>query len=83
MPYWGQADSPRRLKKEYTVPYFRVEALEKFVHRTVYHIEAADVKEAERLCKAGKVAYDESTVEEGDEVWLETLSVQRITGGHQ
>jgi hypothetical protein len=55
---------------------YRVEALEKFVVRTFYHVEAADADEAETLCKAGEVAYDDKIIEEGDEEWLETVSVE-------
>jgi hypothetical protein len=50
--------------------------LEKFVVRTIYHVEAPDPKKAEALCKAGEVAYDDKTVEEGDEEWLKTVSVE-------
>lgn len=59
------------------MPQYRVEALEKFVVRTVYVVEAADPQQAEAKCKAGEVAYDESAIEEGDEVWLETVSIER------
>jgi len=58
------------------MPRYRVEALEKFVVRTVYHVEADNPKKAKALCKGGKVAYDASTIEEGDEEWLETVSVE-------
>jgi hypothetical protein len=58
------------------MPRYRVEALEKFVGRTFYHVEAADAEEAEALCKAGEVAYDDKIVEEGDEEWVETISVE-------
>lgn len=58
------------------MPRYRVEALEKFVVRTVYHVDAVDHHEAESRCKAGDVAYDVSTIEEGDEEWLETVSVE-------
>ena len=44
--------------------------------RTVYHVEAANGKQAESLCRDGKVAYDEQSIEEGDEEWIETISVQ-------
>jgi len=37
---------------------------------------AADAEEAEGLCKAGEVAYDDKIIEEGDEEWLETISVE-------
>lgn len=61
------------------MPRFRVEALEKFVVRTVYKVEAAMQDEAERLCKTGRVAYDQKSIEEGegDEDWIETLSVEK------
>ena len=59
------------------MPRFRVEALEKFVVRTIYHVEAKSRKQAESLCRAGKVAYDDKTIEEGDEEWLETVSVEK------
>jgi hypothetical protein len=58
------------------VPKYRVEALEKFVVRTIYVVEAHSPEQAEALCKAGDVAYDEKTIEEGDEEWLETVSVE-------
>ena len=59
------------------MPHYRVEALEKFIVRTVYVVEAHDAQAAETKCKAGEVAYDESSIEEGDEEWLETVSVER------
>lgn len=59
------------------MPIYRVEALEKFVVRTVYHVEAKSPKHAETLCKSGEVAYDDKTVEEGDEEWIETVSVEK------
>jgi hypothetical protein len=58
------------------MPRFRVEALEKFVVRTLYHMDAADAEEAEGLCQAGDVAYDSSSIEEGDEEWIETVTVE-------
>ena len=58
------------------MPKYRIEALEKFVVRTTYYVEAKNRKEAETLCKAGKVAYEDSRIEEGDEEWLETVSVE-------
>ena len=57
--------------------YYRVEALEKFVVRTFYYVEAKSKRHAERLCRDGKVAYDKKTIEEGDEEWIETVSVER------
>jgi len=58
------------------MPRFRVEALEKFVVRTIYVVDAADAEQAEAQCRAGDVAYDHHSVEEGDEEWLETVSVE-------
>lgn len=58
------------------MPKYRVEALEKFVVRTVYHVDANDPAEAETLCKSGDAAYDTKTIEEGDEEWIETVSVE-------
>ena len=59
------------------MPRFRVEALEKFIVRTTYYVEATSPKQAEALCRAGKVAYDDRSIEEGDEEWLETVSVEK------
>lgn len=56
---------------------FRVVALEKFIVRTVYHVNAKSKKQAEQLCHDGKVGYEEKTIEEGDEEWIETVSVER------
>ncbi len=61
------------------MPRYRVEALEKFVVRTVYFVEASSPQQAEKLCRSGKVAYDEHRVEEEDEEWLETVSVKQET----
>ena len=55
---------------------FRVEALEKFVVRTVYFIEADTPEQAEQLCKTGETAYEQKSIEEGDEEWIETVSVE-------
>lgn len=55
---------------------YRIEALEKFVVRTFYKVEADSPEEAELLCKAGEVAYDHKEIEEGDEEWIETVSVE-------
>jgi hypothetical protein len=63
------------------MPQFRVEALEKFVVRTVYHVEADSPEQAEAICTAGEVAYDSKTIEEGDEEWLETVSVEEMSSG--
>lgn len=59
------------------MPQYRVEALEKFVVRTVYYIEARNRKDAEAKCRSGQVAYDDKTIEEGDEEWIETVSIER------
>ena len=59
------------------MPKYRVEALEKFIVRTTYHVEATSSKKAEALCRSGNVAYDDKTIEEGDEEWLETVSVEK------
>jgi len=58
------------------MPIYRIEALEKFVVRTVYHVDADTPQQAAELCKSGEVGYDEKAVEEGDEEWLETVSVE-------
>jgi len=58
------------------MPKYRVEALEKFVVWTTYCVEAESPKQAEALCKSGQVAYDDKAIEEGDEEWLETVSVE-------
>ena len=55
---------------------YRVEALEKFIVRTTYYVEADDAQQAELLCKSGETAYDKSSIEEGDEEWLETVSIE-------
>ena len=59
------------------MPTFRVEALEKFEVRTVYVVEANDPQQAEARCKSGAYAYDQASIQEGNEVWLETVSVER------
>ena len=60
------------------MPRFRIEALEKFIVRTVYFIEADTPEQAEHLCKSGETGYDQKTIEEGDEEWIETVSIERI-----
>ena len=53
-------------------------SIEKFVVRTVYKgVEAHDASEAESLCREGEVGYDEKHIEEGDEEWLKTVSVEQ------
>ena len=55
---------------------YRIEALEKFIVRTVYFVEADTPEQAEQFCKSGETGYDQKTIEEGDEEWLETVSVE-------
>jgi len=59
------------------MPCYRVEALEKFVVRTIYYVDTKTPEKAEALCKSGEVAYDDKTIEEGDEEWLETVSIEK------
>jgi hypothetical protein len=54
---------------------YRVEALEKFIHRTVYLVKAANPQEAEQRCRAGDEPYIDSEVVEGGDEWIETVSV--------
>jgi hypothetical protein len=58
------------------MPTFRIKALEKFLVRTTYYVEAQSEKEAEILCKEGNVAYEDSETQEGDDEWIETLEVE-------
>ena len=60
------------------MPAYRVEALEKFVVRTTYHVEAESAEQAVQRCKSGGVSYDEKKIEEGDEEWLETVSIEIV-----
>jgi len=57
------------------MPQFRVTALEKFLVQTVYIVTAECSEEAEALCKNGSESYQHLSVDEGDEEWIETLSV--------
>jgi len=59
------------------MPKYRIEALERFIIRTIYLVEANSPDEAEKLCKAGNVAYEDKSIEEGDDEWLETISVEQ------
>ena len=61
------------------MPCFELEALEKFLVSTTYYVEAANAQEAEALCRAGKIAYEHSSIEEGDEEWIETVSITETT----
>jgi len=58
------------------MPRYRVEALERFIVRTVYHVDAESPERADALCKSGDVAYDGASIEEGDDQWPETVSVE-------
>ncbi len=58
------------------MPHFRIEALEKFVVRTVYTVTAGSPQQAVRRCRTGRVAYSQHAIEEGDEEWLRTISVE-------
>ena len=58
------------------MPEFCVIALEKFIVKTVYFVNAANAQEAERLCKEGEASYEQVSIEEGDDEWVETLSVE-------
>jgi len=59
------------------MPQYKVEALEKFVVRTTYYVQARNRKAAEVLCRMGQVAYEDKTIEEGDEEWIKTVSVEK------
>ena len=61
---------------------YRVEALEKFLVRTTYLVEAANADEAEQLCRSGGMPYESHAIEEGDEEWIETLSVESTGDCH-
>ena len=58
------------------MPRYRVDALEKFLVRTTYFVEATDERDAERLCREGKVAYESHQIEGGDDEWIETISIE-------
>jgi hypothetical protein len=66
-------------EKERSASYFRVEALERHIVRTIYRVEAKTPEEAEALCKSGQVAYDDKDVLEGEpeDEWLTTVSVEK------
>jgi hypothetical protein len=59
------------------MPEFCVTALEKFVVKTIYFVTAASAEQAEKLCKEGKASYEQVSIEEGDDEWVETLSVEQ------
>ena len=56
---------------------FVVDGLEKFLHHSVYYVQAPTKEWASLLAQNGHVAYDSSTVEEGGDRWLSTLSVEQ------
>jgi hypothetical protein len=58
------------------MPKYRVEALEKFLVRTVYHVDAVNKLEAVRKCRNGDVPYEEHEIEEGDDEWVDTTFVR-------
>lgn len=60
------------------MPRYEVEALEKFVVRSVYVVTARSPRQAETLCRSGQAAYEKSQIEEGDEEWIETVSVTQM-----
>lgn len=61
-----------------SMPKYEVEALEKFIVRTTYFVETDSPEQAEQLCKSGNVAYDSKTIEDGDEEWIETVSIEIV-----
>jgi len=56
---------------------FIVEAYELFGYKTSYTVQAETAEEAERLCRAGEVSYDEKEETENDQ-WVETISVETL-----
>jgi hypothetical protein len=60
------------------MPRYEVEALEKFVVRTVYVVTARSPQQAENLCRSGRVSYEKPQIEEGDEEWIETVSITAL-----
>jgi hypothetical protein len=58
--------------------YFRVDAIEMFMVRTVYFARAHDRRHAEHLCRQGHIAYHTSETLEGNEQWVDTKSVEPI-----
>ena len=60
---------------------FRVEALERFTVRTVYENVVANDKDAAiKRCQNGEESYDSHRIEEGEESWLESVSVTPVDG---
>ena len=60
---------------------YRVEALEKFLVQTTYFVDAQSPEEAEQSCRNGKVPYESHQIAEGDDEWIETLSVEPAYDG--
>ena len=60
------------------MPMYEVEALEKFIVRTTYLVKADCPEQAEQLCKFGKVSYESKEIEEGDEEWIKTVSIETV-----
>ena len=62
------------------MPKFTVVAIEKFLVKTTYHnVEAANKSEAMLACQQGQESYDDKEILEGDEEWIETVSVEEET----
>ena len=63
------ADEPKKA--------FFVKALEKFNVVTTYQrVEADSAEEAVELCKTGQWPYDEHSISEGGDEWIEVLNVE-------
>jgi hypothetical protein len=58
------------------MPRYRLEALERFLVRTTYFVDADSPQEAEQRCRDGKVPYESHQIAEGNDKWIETLSVK-------
>ena len=60
------------------MPLFTVIALEKFMVQTVYrNVEAKTGEEAAERCRNGSEAYEQCEIQEGEEEWLDTVSVEQ------
>jgi hypothetical protein len=64
------------------MPLYSVVALEKFLVETTYEVEADSEREAILMIKAGEVAYDDKEIQEGDEEYIETISIEEIYANH-
>lgn len=58
------------------MPRFKITALEKFIVKTEYEVEADDRETALSMCQAGEVGYDKAEIQEGDEEWLEHVEIE-------